>query len=44
MADYDLPAGFKYIYAKTGQKIHYLGHSQGTIQMHVALSKNNPVI
>lgn len=44
MADYDLPAGFKYIYAKTGQKIHYLGHSQGTIQMHVALSKNNPIV
>lgn len=44
MADHDLPAGFKYIYAKTGKTIHYLGHSQGTIQMHVALSKNNPVV
>lgn len=44
MADYDLPAGFRYIYAKTGQKIHYVGHSQGSMMMHVALSKNNPVV
>lgn len=44
MADYDLPAGFKYIYAATGKKIHYVGHSQGSIQMHVALSKNNPIV
>ena len=44
MADYDLPAGFKHIYNRTSQKVHYIGHSQGTIQMHVALSKNNPVV
>ena len=44
MADYDLPAVFTYINGATGQKLHYLGHSQGTIQMHIALAKRNPVI
>lgn len=44
MADYDLPAYFKYVYNQTGQKMHYVGHSQGTIQMNVALSKRNPVV
>ena len=44
MADYDLPAVFKYVNNITQQKLHYIGHSQGTIQMHVALSKRNPVI
>ena len=29
-AIYDLPAGFKYISNKTGQRIQYIGHSQGT--------------
>jgi gastric triacylglycerol lipase len=41
MADFDLPAAFTYINKLTKQKIHYIGHSQGTIQMHVALSKRN---
>lgn len=41
MADYDLPAVFKYIVNHTSQKIHYLGHSQGTVQMFIALSKQN---
>lgn len=44
MADYDLPAVFKYIYNVTGQKIHYFGHSQGTMQMHIALAKRNEVV
>ena len=44
MADYDLPAVFTYIHDLTEQKIHYLGHSQGTIQMHIALAKRNPVV
>ena len=44
MADFDLPAVFKYVYERTKQKMHYIGHSQGTIQMHVALSKRNPII
>ena len=44
MADYDLPALFNYVHKITNQKIHYVGHSQGTIQMHIALSKHNEVI
>ena len=44
MADFDLPAVFKYVNSITKQKVHYLGHSQGTIQMHIALSKQNPVV
>jgi pimeloyl-ACP methyl ester carboxylesterase len=30
MAIFDLPAGFKYIYEQTNQKIIYIGHSEGT--------------
>jgi len=44
MADYDLPAVFTYVNKITQQKPHYIGHSQGTIQMHIALSKRNPVV
>ncbi len=44
MADYDLPAAFRYIANQTQRKVNYIGHSQGTIQMHIALSKNNAVI
>jgi hypothetical protein len=44
MADYDLPAYFKYVNSVTGQKMHYIGHSQGTIQMQIALSKRNAVV
>lgn len=38
MAKYDLPAAFKYIHNQTGRKIHYIGHSQGTLTMFIALS------
>ena len=44
MADYDLPAVFTYINKITTQSIHYIGHSQGSIQMHIALSKRNAVV
>lgn len=44
MADYDLPAAFRYIANQTQKKINYIGHSQGTIQMFAALAKNNAVI
>jgi hypothetical protein len=44
MADYDLPAVFRYVNNATKQKLVYIGHSQGTIQMHIALSKRNSVI
>ena len=44
MAEYDLPALFTYVNKITNQKPHYIGHSQGTIQMHIVLSKRNPVV
>ncbi len=44
MADYDLPAVFTHIHNITKQKLHYVGHSQGTIQMFIALAKHNLVV
>eukprot|EP00331_Platyophrya_macrostoma_P029329 CAMPEP_0176440796 /NCGR_PEP_ID=MMETSP0127-20121128/20792_1 /TAXON_ID=938130 /ORGANISM="Platyophrya macrostoma, Strain WH" /LENGTH=384 /DNA_ID=CAMNT_0017825405 /DNA_START=120 /DNA_END=1274 /DNA_ORIENTATION=+ len=38
MSEHDLPAAFTYIAEKTGQKINYIGHSQGTTQMFAALA------
>jgi pimeloyl-ACP methyl ester carboxylesterase len=37
MGQYDVPANLKYIHYKTGQKVIYIGHSQGTSQMFAAL-------
>ncbi|KAG8489441.1 hypothetical protein CXB51_017813 [Gossypium anomalum] len=37
---YDLPATFQYVYDQTGQKLHYVGHSQGTLIALAALSKD----
>jgi len=39
MGIYDLPAAFKYIARTTSKKIHYIGHSQGTLIMFIALSR-----
>lgn len=44
MADYDIPAVFTYVNKITKQKMNYIGHSQGTVQMHIALSKRNTVV
>jgi len=44
MAQYDLPAVFTYVNKITKQKVNYIGHSQGTVQMHIALSINQPVV
>lgn len=44
MAQFDLPAVFIYVYDVTQQKLHYIGHSQGTIQMFIALSNQSAVI
>ncbi|XP_044516272.1 gastric triacylglycerol lipase-like [Gracilinanus agilis] len=38
MARYDLPASIDYIVKKTGQKIYYVGHSQGTFIGFLAFS------
>lgn len=40
MAKFDLPAAFKYINKVTNRKIHYIGHSQGTLIMFIALASN----
>lgn len=43
MANYDLPAGFAYIANYTGfEKIDYIGHSQGSTSMFIALATRNP--
>lgn len=44
MAEYDLPAAFSYIHNVTKKKIHYIGHSQGTMLMFAALSVKNPIV
>ncbi|KAL8107063.1 hypothetical protein AgCh_023747 [Apium graveolens] len=38
MAIYDLPAFLNLVYQETGQKVHYIGHSQGTTMMFAAFS------
>ena len=40
MIAYDLPAAFEYISKRTQRKIHYIGHSQGTLIMFAALSQH----
>ncbi|KAK7276492.1 hypothetical protein RIF29_17632 [Crotalaria pallida] len=37
---YDLPATFQYVQDQTGQKLHYVGHSQGTLVALAAFSKD----
>lgn len=44
MAKYDLPAAFEYIVRVTGKKVHYVGHSQGTLTMFIALSLQIPSV
>ncbi|CAJ2668468.1 unnamed protein product [Trifolium pratense] len=39
LAGYDLPAFVHYVYNHTGQKMHYTGHSQGTLIAFAALSQ-----
>ncbi|WJX38825.1 hypothetical protein P8452_26445 [Trifolium repens] len=39
LASYDLPASVQYVYNHTGQKIYYVGHSQGSLLVLVALSQ-----
>ena len=44
MAMYDLPAAFSYITRVTNRKIHYIGHSQGTLIMFIALSQQLKIV
>ncbi|KAK4492824.1 hypothetical protein RD792_000149 [Penstemon davidsonii] len=36
---YDLPASLQYVYDQTGQKLHYVGHSLGTLMAFGAFSR-----
>ncbi|KAF2292338.1 hypothetical protein GH714_020271 [Hevea brasiliensis] len=37
---YDLPATYKYVHVQTGQKLHYVGHSLGTLIALASFSKS----
>ncbi|XP_047938809.1 triacylglycerol lipase 2-like [Salvia hispanica] len=37
---YDLPAMFDYVHSQTGQKLHYVGHSLGTLMAFGAFSRH----
>ncbi|KAG6750111.1 triacylglycerol lipase 2-like isoform X2 [Populus alba] len=39
LAAYDLPATFQYVHEQTGQNLHYVGHSQGTLIALAAFSQ-----
>ncbi|KAK4397827.1 Triacylglycerol lipase 2 [Sesamum angolense] len=43
LAAYDLPATFQYIYDQTSQKLHYVGHSMGTLIAFAGFSKGQLV-
>ncbi|KAK2979035.1 hypothetical protein RJ640_013669, partial [Escallonia rubra] len=40
---YDLPATYEYVYGQTGQKLHYVGHSLGTLIALASFSKGQLV-
>ncbi|KAK1567561.1 hypothetical protein Q3G72_013548 [Acer saccharum] len=44
LVTYELPAMFRYVYNETGQKLHYVGHSQGTLLALAALSKDKVLL
>ncbi|XP_071722631.1 triacylglycerol lipase 2-like [Rutidosis leptorrhynchoides] len=39
LSSYDLPDSVQYVYKQTGQKLHYVGHSLGTLIAFAALSQ-----
>ncbi|CAL5406243.1 unnamed protein product [Camellia sinensis] len=43
LAAYDLPASFQYVHDQTGQNLHYVGHSLGTLMALAAFSQHNLV-
>ncbi|XP_062103604.1 triacylglycerol lipase 2-like [Humulus lupulus] len=43
LAAYDLPAFFQYVHDHTGQNIHYVGHSLGTLMAFAAFSQDYKV-
>ncbi|KAF5479801.1 hypothetical protein F2P56_000592 [Juglans regia] len=43
LVSFDLPAVFDFVYGQTGQKIDYVGHSQGTLVALASFSEGNLV-
>ncbi|KAJ9537765.1 hypothetical protein OSB04_030498 [Centaurea solstitialis] len=43
LAAYDLPATVQYVHDQTGEKLHYVGHSLGTLMAMAAFSKGEVV-
>ncbi|KAK9682316.1 hypothetical protein RND81_10G064900 [Saponaria officinalis] len=43
LVEYDLPAAFNFIYSQTGQTVHYVGHSLGTLIALASLSEGRLV-
>ncbi|KAG9151974.1 hypothetical protein Leryth_002238 [Lithospermum erythrorhizon] len=41
LASYDLPACVQYVHDQTGQNLHYVGHSLGTLMAFAAFSQGN---
>jgi len=44
MSIHDVPAAIQYVAEKTGQKVHYVGHSEGCTIMFAALARRDPVV
>ncbi|KAJ7970674.1 Lipase [Quillaja saponaria] len=43
LVSYDLPAIFDFVYTQTGQKVHYIGHSLGSLTALASFSEGNLV-
>ncbi|KAI3991473.1 hypothetical protein MKX01_016304 [Papaver californicum] len=41
IVEFDLPATFDFVYKQTGQKVHYVGHSLGTLVAFTSLSQGS---
>lgn len=44
MSERDLPATFEFVAQHTGQKVSYVGHSEGSTIMFAALARRDPII
>lgn len=42
MASYDLPTFLNFVYLETGQKVHYIGHSQ--VQIATTVTANHVAV
>lgn len=44
MSQYDLPAAIQFVSSKTGQKVNYVGHSEGCTLMFAALARRDATV